>query len=235
MIWYSANNDSILKSSTDFKIYEDSFYDLPDIKTHYVWTESQKAKIQRSNQSNIEIKVVGSIIFEPRDLTLKAGLNSYPIITYFDVTPTIHMYFQESFYSERNMIENLTTVVNSVHDSSSSTGKNLVLRIKPKRRPLKGHHSLKYQQVLDTFADNGDITVLQSDQNMYSLIKGSDLVISVPFSSPCLIAKELKVPAIYFSANREYLLGSSHEGIEVIVSAEALRRYLIDLFGQLDC
>lgn len=235
MIWYSANNDPILKSASDFRDYEDSFYDLQDINTHYVWTESQKAKIQQSNQRNIEIKVVGSIIFEPRDLTLRDGLNSYPIITYFDVTPTSHMYFQESFYSEKNMIDNLTAVVNSVQNTSINTGKNLMLRIKPKRSALKGHHSLKYLQVLDKFADNGVVTMLQSEQNTYSLVKQSSLVICVPFSSPCLIAKELKVPTIYFSENREYLLGSSHEEIEVLVGAEALSRYLITMFRQFDC
>ena len=235
MIWYSANNDAILKSVSDFRDYEDSFFDLQDINTHYVWTESQKTKIQQSNQRNIEIKVVGSMIFEPRDLTLRDGLNSYPIITYFDITPTSHMYFQESFYSEKNMIENLTAVVNSVQNTSINTGKNLMLRIKPKRSARKGHHSLKYQQVLDTFADNGVVTMLQSEQNIYSLIKESSLVICVPFSSPCLIAKELKVPTIYFSANREYLLGSSHEEIEVVVGVEALSRQLITMFSQFDC
>jgi polysaccharide biosynthesis PFTS motif protein len=48
------------------------------------------------------------------------------------------------------------------------------------------------------------------DDDMYSMIRASDLTIVAPYSSPALVSASMGVPAIYFDAPG--MLEDSHDG-----------------------
>ena len=67
----------------------------------------------------------------------------------------------------------------------------------------------------------GSLITINPDVAPRSLIKNSDAVISMPFTSVSLIAKELSVPTIYYDASGEILEYKSHN-ISVLKSKNEL-------------
>ena len=67
----------------------------------------------------------------------------------------------------------------------------------------------------------GSLVTVDPNVGARSLIKNSDAVISMPFTSTALIAKELDVPSIFYDASGEILEYKSHN-ITVLKSKNEL-------------
>jgi len=228
MIWYSSNSHQILRIGDEYEDFERTQFETLEIDIHYVWSKAQADFIKDRNAREISIKVVGSIIFQPINKLEKKKLNSGSIqITYFDVTPTNYWYNQNGFYSEANMLSILFAIVKVIREIENQTSTRIVLRLKPKREFKEGHHSDRYKSIVDSLVSSAEIECIDSSVDLYALINESDIVIAVPFSSPCLVANEMGVPTAYFSPNSDFNIVNPEGEINLLLSERELKKFIL--------
>ena len=229
MFWYSTNWRPIQKhtGSTVPEIISkdlDVFVDL-----HLVW---DKFEIETLREYGIvKAKDFGSMLFYPA-----ANARVLPkvlTVTFFDVTP-----FKDStgFYSEQMAIRNILGLVTTIARLKESSGLQISLQIKPKRKYLTAHskyskaHSSEYVNLLHNLSQNGSLKQLPSDSNLYHIVGSSSLVLGTPFTSPVLIAKELDVSCAFMSLGEGgFILPSLRNGIRVISKEAELEEILLGL------
>ena len=147
-------------------------------------------------------------------------------VKFFDVTP-----YKDStgFYSEQMSIRNILGLVATIAKLKESSGLEICLQIKPKRKHLKAHSS-EYVTILHDLSQSGSLTQLPSDSNLYHIVGSSSLVLGTPFTSPVLIAKELDVSCAFMSLDTEdFELPSLQNGIRVISKEVELEEILLGL------
>jgi hypothetical protein len=228
MIWYSSNSYPILKTDDEFEDYERTQFETSEIDVHYVWSKAHANFIEERNRRKVLTKVVGSIIFQPIHKLDERKLDANCIkITYFDVTPTRIWYHQNGFYSEANMAMTLLSITKVIREIEAETSIGIKLSLKPKRKFRKGHHSDTYKNVVDSLVSSREIEILGSNVDLYSLVSKSDIVLVVPFSSPCLIANEMDVPNAYYSPNSEFKLENPEEEIKLLLSEGELKKFIL--------
>jgi polysaccharide biosynthesis PFTS motif protein len=114
-------------------------------------------------------------------------------------------------------IRDIRVAINSKYPSA-------LLRLKPKREYSR-EDSLSYQDFLAT--QSPELEFLAWDSNIVDEILKSDLVICIPYSSPALISRYLKVPTVFYSPSLDFNLDKTHEGISVIQGLNELRLFLM--------
>ncbi len=228
MIWYSSNSFQIQKIGDEFEDFEKSQFETPEIDVHYVWSEAQADFIRERNAREIATKIVGSIVFQPIYKLEKRKIEPRCIrITYFDVTPTSIWYHQSGFYSEDNMSRILMSITKVVNEIENELSIRIDLRLKPKREFKKGHHADGYRGFVDSLVSSKEIEIIESNTDLYALINASDVVIAVPFSSPCLIAREMEVPNAYFSPSSGFKIVNPDERINLFLTERELKKFLM--------
>ena len=70
--------------------------------------------------------------------------------------------------------------------------------------------------------------VLEVDSNLYNTVAESDLIVGIPFTSPCFIAKEARVPSIFYvpSSGLVWDFPDEIDEIPVIKNISNLKKYL---------
>ena len=71
------------------------------------------------------------------------------------------------------------------------------------------NHRAIYPEFIREKVKNHEICIVNSDINIYNLIKSSKLVIGFPLTSPVVIAQELNIPSCFYSSTK--LLKSHHK------------------------
>jgi polysaccharide biosynthesis PFTS motif protein len=222
MIWYATNWRPIQKNagsavpgilSKDLEFFVD---------LHLVW---DKFEIETLREYGIvKTKDFGSMLFYP--FTNTKVLPKLLTVTFFDVTP---LKDSTGFYSEQMSIRNILGLVKAIAKHKESSGVEVCLQIKPKRKYLKSHSS-EYITILQKLSQNGSLTQLPSDSNLYHTVGSSSLVLGTPFTSPVLIAKELGVSCAFMSLDGEdFKLPSLQNGIRVISKEAELEDILLEL------
>jgi polysaccharide biosynthesis PFTS motif protein len=235
MMWYSSNSYPIVKIKDEFEDYESTQFETAEIDVHYVWSEAHSNFIKKRNKRKVSTKVVGSIIFQPIRKAVDRKLNKNRIqITYFDVTPTRIWYHQNGFYSEENLVSILLSIIKVIREVEVQTSTQITLNLKPKRKFKKGHHSDRYKELVDSLVSSQEIEILQSNVDLYNLVNESDIVLSVPFSSPCLIAHEMGVPNAYYSCNPEFTLECPEKEINLLLSEGDLKKFIVSSLQKAD-
>jgi polysaccharide biosynthesis PFTS motif protein len=218
MFWYSDNSAQIEKSqSKNQKTPDYSYLNQKRINTHYVWTSSWSRLLK--SFTHAQILVVGPILFkllqEPQaDLRLLP--ESIKNILVFDVTPKKSTNSNSLYYSS-NMEQFIRDLVEIADDLLPSA----VLKLKPKRKYSNNDHSdyLRLVKSLDS-----RLHVLSPTQDLIALIRDSDMVICVPFTSPAVLAKFMGKPVFYYSPSPQFKLPAEYEGIQVVSGRQDLRR-----------
>jgi hypothetical protein len=228
MIWYSSNTRQINRKGDEFEDFERSLFETLEIDVHYVWSQAQADFIRDRNSRQISTKIVGSIVFLPIRKPENRNFDPNSLqITYFDVTPTSIWYHQDGFYSEANMASILMSMTKVVEEIENELSMEILLGLKPKRRFKKGHHSDEYKSLVDSLASSGRIEIIDSKIDLYDLVNRSDLVIAVPFSSPCLVAHEMGVSTAYFSTNSDFNVENPEREINLLLSERDLRQFIL--------
>jgi len=141
------------------------------------------------------------------------------IVTFFDVTP---MNFATDFYSPQMTMNNLNCVLSVTQRLQNEFGEYLKIRVKPKREYSK-LHSQNYTKRIFEAVEAGAVELLDHATNLYSAISESDIVLSVPFTSPSVIAKELDIPTFYCSFDSSgWEISDTSSGIFVLKTVEDL-------------
>jgi polysaccharide biosynthesis PFTS motif protein len=231
MLWYSTNSIAIQNIGTQAKFDPDHFR-LENIDNHFVWTTEHKKSLIRHNP-NAEVLVVGSILFIPSQSTIRNNGSTNTDIVIFDVTP-FNGHKVEVFYSSEiliDFIQDITDVLSLYNKTKSSR-----ILLKPKReyrRKLRGGFSLsiQYMDLLSKLQKSNIIEVLRADVNLYDLVGQSKLVIGIPFTSPVILAKELKVPSVYYvpESASNWLISKTQDGVTVLKGKSQLESFIQDL------
>lgn len=224
MLWYSVNNETISK------IGEESSFELPShlkdlIDMHYVWTVEQKKWLEKFGVRHVS--VVGSMVFVPRKIFhIQSRLPRSLIprrVAFFDVTPLTDGL---GIYTEESCIATLSSIISVTRDISLDESVPIELCLKPKRE-YSQFHSKKYIGYLQEQQETGSIKLLDSRSNIYEEVDRASVVISVPYSSPSVVAVELGVPTIFFFQTKDTWDFRSHfSSIPVVLSTEVLRAWL---------
>lgn len=224
MLWYSVNSIPILRSVSDKVDYPKSFIEnLSYIGMNYVWTEPDPLDIL--SLTGAKYKVVGSIMFYTPKNIIQAQLNEFRILI-LDVTPLFNLP-TDSIYNYKYAIEFLDDIILAGEYLKSKLLK-VELVLKPKRRYSNIHHGL-YKKHLENLEKNNLIKSLPFSSNIYTETSRSKIVISPPFSSGALIAKEMNVKTCYYVPSitaRNFELPALMHGTPVLKGLTELIRFV---------
>jgi polysaccharide biosynthesis PFTS motif protein len=222
MFWYSTNSSPIVRTGLEAEAYRlNSELANPRI-LHHVWNASSQNFLYSQSIKNVCIQ--GSILFTPRkEILTNLGENA---IVYFDVTPFKN---SENYYSDERMIANIVTLCDLRKQFEIETNIRLSLYLKPKRRFTK-LHSDEYLKKLRELQKIGELELLSEDLNLYGLVKESKLILGSPFTSPVILANEMKIPSAYIDFGlQDYILPNVNEGVDIFVDKIKLKSYIRDV------
>jgi polysaccharide biosynthesis PFTS motif protein len=193
MLWYSVNSIPIQSRVSEKFNYPRSWIEnLSNIDMNYVWTEPDPLDIL--SLTGAKFKVVGSIMFYKPSHTTQAQLSDFKILI-LDVTPLSNLP-KDSIYNYEYAIEFLKDIIAA---GEYLRGKSLQVELvlKPKRSYSTKHHFL-YTNYIESLEKNKIIRCLPFSSDIYRAVSKSKIVISPPYSSGALIAKEMNVKACYY-------------------------------------
>ncbi len=193
MAWYSTNSKPIYATDDMDRqgINVEAFNEYVD--EHWVWNEEDIKFLQLNGITNAH--ALGPIIFQNKIIGQKES-NKF-IITYFDVTP-----YQGNggFYSEQNTNAVLENILQLVEVLNEKYPDKLVVQLKPKRK-YKNYHAKVYVSLVKSSLKSKKIKSIPASANLYLEISKSDLVLAIPFTSPGLLARDLKVESFFISTD----------------------------------
>ena len=198
MIFYAGNTKGF-KYKNVSEVAEYPHYKFMKVDRAWVWNNESKKWLSDNCPSVKEAHVVGSVMFYMDNQKTKRLPGEYRVLV-FDVTPLSdewrNTYVGGSsigfdYYSP----EHMRKFIEEIEYSLSDLGDKVNVFIKPKRKPSEKWHDKKYVEMLKS---NERIQILDPDTNIYELIRGVDVVLAIPFTSPLHIAEELGARSIYF-------------------------------------
>ena len=215
MMWYSTNSKPINRKGEP-KIIPSSIEKMKQLDVeHWVWNHHEVDFL--GNFGLKSVKQVGPIVFQEEEFLSKSKYSF--IVTFFDVTP---MNFSTDYYSTQIAMNTLNSVLSVTQRLQNEFGEYLKIRVKPKREYSNLHSQIYINKMFDA-VEVGAIELLSYRTNLYSVISESDFVLSVPFTSPSLIARELDIPTFYCSFDSsEWEIPATSSGIFVLKSEEDL-------------
>lgn len=233
MVWYSGDLGWYDYDTNTF------FEDNPEIfslraDNHYVWTALQKKRFEQECIFPQDIKVCGPMMFYLESKEFEKNSDE-KVITIFDTVPYNEEFFYE-IYSDRiyyyNQFENLEMfmcdIISTIeHINQESENSNLKVKIKTKRVRLP-HHDKRYFDLLSKLEEKDFVELVDPNENVFDLIKQSEMVASVPPGSPTYIGKHYKKNSFYYDPisilkrDKENLF----KGINLVKGTEELKDYL---------
>lgn len=161
---------------------------------YLVWDEYQADFVRRAVGAQADISVVGPIWFQSSAVAMP-GLDK-PGVAVFDITPhrgsrycTLGM--DSEFYTP--------TVANPflLHVSNATRRHGVLMLWKRKRNVGSIAHPL-YRRLADELVESSHVMLVEPDISANRVIEASFAVISMPFTSTALIAREMGKPSIYY-------------------------------------
>jgi len=189
MAWYSTNSKPIYASEDKERkdVNVDAFKDI--VNEHWVWNAGEINFLQSQGIENVI--AVGPVIFQ--DKIIGERDSSKFVITYFDVTP---LEGSVDFYSESNTTSVLNSILHLIDSLEVKYPGMVKVQIKQKRK-YSQFHSKKYISLVKISSRQKKLKRLSASSNLYQTISRSDLVLAIPFTSPALLGRELKVDSLF--------------------------------------
>ncbi|MGQ0666827.1 MAG: polysaccharide biosynthesis PFTS motif protein [Nitrospiraceae bacterium] len=191
---------------------------------HYlVWDEYQSDFIRRAVGKGSHISVVGPIWFQSSAVEMPQ-LNK-PGVVVFDITPHRPSRYcllgaDYEFYVPATSEGFLEHIADAAHRMDA------VMLWKRKRKIGNIAHP-RYRHFADRLPKRGDIVLVDPDVAAVRAIEGSCAVISMPFTSTALIARELGKPSIYYDPTGQLQSDDrAAHGIPIISGPERLEAWL---------
>lgn len=219
--FYSANCESFKKSDSNPSLpYGWKAMTWP---RYLVWDEYQADFVRRAAGKNANISVVGHIWFQSSAAEMPQF--NKPGVAVFDVTPHRHSRYCTlgldcEFYIPANSNMFLEQIANITHQLDA------VMLWKRKRKIDSIAHPY-YRHFADKLAERSDVISVDPEVSAIRVIESSCAVISMPFTSTALIAREMGKPSAYYDpAGQVQRDDRAAHGIPVISKAEDLEAWL---------
>jgi polysaccharide biosynthesis PFTS motif protein len=153
-------------------------------------------------------------------------LNDTFDIVIFDVTPKKDINISNfSIYTTDEMIKFITEILKCVESIKAQFKLEVRVALKHKREFSK-HTPAEYSQFVRSRIKNKEISVVNSNQNLYGLIQSSKLIIGFPFTSPVIIGQEIKKPSIFYCSSSLLKRASRSENDLFLQSEKSLYAYM---------
>ncbi len=221
MWWYSANNIPFEFKDGSRTFFDPSIYIQPSINRNYVWSSEQIDFVSHVTEHMCE--ALGSILFYLMDPPSIQFNDHNFVVTIFDVTPYLNAN-TDDFYTFDLCSKFLLETIEIVNDVEEDLGIKICIQVKSKRQ-RSSKHDLRYFDLLDSLSRSSSIILLSENVNLYNVIHGSDLVVSIPFTSPAFVAKELATPSCYFLEGEDFCLPNFRDGVPVFTSVNSLSEF----------
>jgi polysaccharide biosynthesis PFTS motif protein len=190
---------------------------------YLVWDDYQADFIRRSIGEAANIIISGPIWFSGRSAKIKKtqALN----VAIFDVTPIRSSTFSVQGHRSEFYTPPITKMF--FKDILGLSAKyNLKLLWKKKREIGRGAHPA-YRNLLNQIINEKNIIIIDPEVSVLSVIESSSAVISMPFTSVAIMAKNLGKPSVYFDPSKTILKDDrAAHGIQVIHEIDELEDWL---------
>lgn len=192
---------------------------------YLVWDEYQADFVRRAVGERTDISVVGPIWFQSSAIEMPHF--NKPGVAVFDVMPRRQSYYctlgaEFEFYVPATSKKFLEHIANAVHQVNS------VMLWKRKRKIGSGAHP-QFRHFADWLSMRENIAVVDPDVSAFRVIESSYAVISMPFTSTALIARELGKPSIYYDPTGQLQPDDrAAHGIPIVQNARALSTWLTE-------
>ncbi|MEN6374677.1 MAG: polysaccharide biosynthesis PFTS motif protein [Smithella sp.] len=192
---------------------------------YLVWDEYQADFVRRAVGDEANISVVSSISFSTSAKEMPAFTDRG--VAVFDITPT-----RSSFYCTLGIDSEYyipKTCIPFLHDIQQASRDAGYVMLWKRKRKLKNESSFTHPLYL-TFAERlseaKNINIIDPDISAHRLIEASSFVISMPFTSTALIARELGKPSCYYDPTGLVQKDDrAAHGIEIISGPEELKQW----------
>jgi polysaccharide biosynthesis PFTS motif protein len=171
------------------------FGDLAMNWPHYlVWDSHQANSIRRLVGEQVKISIVGPIWFHP-SAAKPPGLPSKAIAV-FDIQPVRDAFYRSfgidfDYYTPHTSLQFLS----DIYQSLATFNYNFILK---RKRNIGRKIHPKYRQFVAHLAELPNFISVDPDLSAVHLIKNCTAVISMPFTSIAIIARELGKPSVYY-------------------------------------
>ena len=197
-------------------------YGLMTWPNYVVWDERQKNFLQAELGRNINSEVVGPILFS--DSGEEIGVDCSDRIAVFDIpmrrlSQMSQLGLPDDLYDHKNIRKFIFDIFNS----AATVKQKLVY--KSKRRTITNGNYNKY---ISCVSEGMDVYFAVPECSSYSLIKDSKAVVSIPFTSTAIIARDMGIPSVYYDPTG-LINGEESQvarGIPVIANELALKEWL---------
>lgn len=225
---YATNMDTILPSSATASQSQSTWtpWALSWWPEVWVWDSTQKRFLEQVTERESKYIEVGPVLFV--STRSRFDLQKLPQIALFDVTPQTWEWLalvaeNYPYYTPttcREFVELTVEVANSI---------GLGVLIKSKRTPGSSADT-SYLNALKRLSQRANVQILSPDVGVEELIKQTLASVSIPFSSPAVLARYMQRPSSYFdptgAVDREHPAG---RGIPIYSDAGDLGSWLESL------
>jgi polysaccharide biosynthesis PFTS motif protein len=192
-LYFYSTNCEYLKLENNKQILPIGYHSM-NWPNYLVWNTYQEKFIRNLNYYNSNIDIVGPIWFQSNKIYKTYSKNKS--ITIFDVSP-----YRDSIYSTLGVPDlyyRSDNVINFINDIIQVAIKfNFSINFKQKRN-LNKLYELKYINYLEKIKSIPGLKFIDPSISAIDVIKYSDLVISIPFTSTSIIAKEYGYKTVYY-------------------------------------
>ncbi len=191
---------------------------------HYlVWDEYQADFVRRAVGESANVSVVGPIYFQSSAVEMPQP--ERPGVAVFDITPhRLSSYCllgaDYEFYIPATSERFLEHIADATHQL------DVVMLWKRKRRIGNIAHP-QYRHFADRLSKRGGIVLVEPEISALRVIESSCAVISMPFTSTALIARELGKPSVYYDPTSHLQSDDrAAHGIPIISGPDQLKAWL---------
>ena len=222
--FYSTNNERFKRTEG----YPPLTYGFQAMNwPHYlVWNESQADFVRRAVGDTVNISIVGQIWFATsvEEMPTFSGQG----VAVFDITPTRSSLYQTLGLDFEFYVPG--TCIPFLHDIQQVTKDAGYVMLWKRKRKLKNESSFAHPAYItfaETLSEAKNVIIVDPDISANRVIEASKLVISMPFTSTALIARELGKPSCYYDPTGLIQKDDrAAHGIEVISGPEELASWL---------
>lgn len=224
-LYYYATNCEGFKSKDS---YPELFYGWKNMNwpNYLVWDNYQSNFIKRAAKLPYKINIVGPIYLLGKVSVLPKF--DKKIISIFDVTPRRDSYyvnFAEDF--DYVFFETCNQFLKDCYDIITSMD-YLYMHKRKRNIGLQTHR--RYNKLVESIDENTNVIKVSPDESALNVIESSFAVISMPFTSTALIARDAGKPSIYYDPNGQIQKDDiAAHGIPVITGRDELYQWILKL------
>lgn len=190
--FYSTNHEAF-KFGDEHPLLPSGFKAM-NWSRYLVWDEFQAHFVRRAVGPEANINIVGSIWFQAS--SARIPVFDKTAVAAFDVTP--HRASRYCVLGGTGDYYPLS-VANSFLMQVSTVARTLgVLMVWKEKRSIGRSAHPKYRQIVDQIASDSNVLIVEPGISAIDVIELCTAVISMPFTSTALIAREMGKPSIYY-------------------------------------